>query len=135
MRDQLCTERHLHDQKVLGLLGAVGIIGMMLFADKARIKRLMSPPSFAPLAYLLLEADDVLCPSGKFTSRNSPAPDCLCGVMAIVFSPTMAKCLSAALQRCCNSSRSGRTAVWLTRHPATFLCSQASAARVCRPRL
>ena len=34
------TERHLHDQKVLGLLGAVGIIGMMLFADKARIKRL-----------------------------------------------------------------------------------------------
>ena len=54
-------------KKVLGLLGAVGIIGMMLFADKARIKRLMSPPSFALLAYLLLEAlSTFYARSGKF---------------------------------------------------------------------
>ncbi len=70
VRDQLFFAQNgtLHDQKkVLGLLGAVGIIGMMLFADKARIKRLMSPPSFALLAYLLLEAlSTFYARSGKF---------------------------------------------------------------------
>ena len=66
-------------KKVLGLLGAVGSIGMMLFADKARVKRLMSPPSFALSAaggFI-----DVLRPLGQVRHRGVLLqPDRLCGV-------------------------------------------------------
>ena len=54
-------------QKVTGLLGAAVIAGMLLFADKARVKRLLTPTAFAVFAYMLLSGISTLyAKSGKF---------------------------------------------------------------------
>ena len=47
-------------QKVTGLLGAAVIAGMLLFADKARVKRLLTPTAFAVFAYMLLSGISTL---------------------------------------------------------------------------
>ena len=100
---------------MLGLLGAVGIIGMMLFADKARIKRLMSPPSFALLAYLLLEAlSTFYARSGKFAIAEFSCNLIAFAVfMAIVlFSDNGKQSFPPHCSGARNSSRSGRPAVY-----------------------
>ena len=54
-------------QKVTGLLGAAVIAGMLLFADKARVKRLLTPTAFAVFTYMLLSGISTLyAKSGKF---------------------------------------------------------------------
>ena len=54
-------------QKVLGLVGAAAVLAMMLFADKQRVKRLLTPPAFALFAYMLLAGISTLyARSGKF---------------------------------------------------------------------
>ena len=54
-------------QKAVGLLGAVAILCMLLFADKDRVKRLLTPPAFAVFAYMLLGGISTLyAKSGKF---------------------------------------------------------------------
>ena len=54
-------------QKATGLIGAVVVLCMMLFADKQRIKRLLTPPAFAMFAYMLLAGISTLyARSGKF---------------------------------------------------------------------
>lgn len=54
-------------EKVLGFLGGAAIFLMLLFADKRRIKHLMTPPAFAVLAYMLLAGlSTFYAKSGKF---------------------------------------------------------------------
>ena len=56
-----------YTQKVVGLLGTVAVVCMLLFADKERIKRLLTPPAFAVFAYMLLAGISTLyARSGKF---------------------------------------------------------------------
>ncbi len=54
-------------QKATGLVGAIAIVCLLLFADKERVKRLMTPPAFALFAYMLLGGISTLyAKSGKF---------------------------------------------------------------------
>ena len=54
-------------EKVVGLLGGAVIVCMLVFADKQRVKRLMTPPAFAIFAYILLAGISTLyAKSGKF---------------------------------------------------------------------
>lgn len=54
-------------EKVVGLLGGAAIVCMLVFADKQRVKRLMTPPAFAIFAYILLAGISTLyAKSGKF---------------------------------------------------------------------
>lgn len=54
-------------EKVVGLLGGAAILCMLVFADKQRVKRLMTPPAFAIFAYILLAGISTLyAKSGKF---------------------------------------------------------------------
>lgn len=56
-----------YTQKVVGLLGTVAVVCVLLFADKERIKRLLTPPAFAVFAYMLLAGISTLyARSGKF---------------------------------------------------------------------
>lgn len=56
-----------YTQKVVGLIGAAGILCMLAFADKQRVKRLLTPPAFAVFAYMLLAGISTLyAKSGKF---------------------------------------------------------------------
>ncbi|MGO5028014.1 O-antigen ligase family protein [Candidatus Agathobaculum pullicola] len=56
-----------YTQKVVGLLGAVAVLCGLLFADKQRVKRLLTPPAFAVFAYMLLAGISTLyARSGKF---------------------------------------------------------------------
>lgn len=56
-----------YTQKVLGLVGGAGILCMLAFADKQRVKRLLTPPAFAVFAYMLLAGISTLyAKSGKF---------------------------------------------------------------------
>ncbi len=53
--------------KVTGLIGAATVLGMLLFADRERVVRLMTPPAFAMFAYMLLAGISTLyAKSGKF---------------------------------------------------------------------
>lgn len=65
----LCFDNNgsYYTQKVVGLLGTVAVVCMLLFADKERVKRLLTPPAFAVLAYMLLAGVSTLyARSGKF---------------------------------------------------------------------
>lgn len=54
-------------QKAVGWLATVGVLCMLLFADKQRVKRLLTPPAFAVFAYMLLAGISTLyARSGKF---------------------------------------------------------------------
>lgn len=54
-------------QKVLGFLGGATILCVLLFVDKQRVKRLLTPPAFAVFAYMLLAGISTLyAKSGKF---------------------------------------------------------------------
>lgn len=54
-------------EKALGLLGGVAIVCMLIFADRQRFKRLLTPPAFAVFAYILLAGISTLyAKSGKF---------------------------------------------------------------------
>ena len=54
-------------EKVTGIAAAAAVLCMMLFADKQRVKRLMTPPAFAMFAYMLLAGISTLyARSGKF---------------------------------------------------------------------
>lgn len=54
-------------QKVVGLLGAVAVLCGLLFADKQRVMRLLTPSAFAVFAYMLLAGISTLyARSGKF---------------------------------------------------------------------
>ena len=54
-------------QKVTGLLAAAAVLCMMLFADRQRTERLLTPPAFAMFAYMLLAGISTLyARSGKF---------------------------------------------------------------------
>lgn len=54
-------------EKVVGLLGGAAILCMLVFADKQRVKRLLTPPAFALFAYMLLAGISTLyAKSGKF---------------------------------------------------------------------
>lgn len=54
-------------EKVLGLLGGAAILCMLAFADRQRVKRLLTPPAFAVFAYILLAGISTLyARSGKF---------------------------------------------------------------------
>ena len=54
-------------EKVTGLIGAAAVLGMLLFADRERVVRLMTPPAFAMFAYMLLAGISTLyAKSGKF---------------------------------------------------------------------
>lgn len=54
-------------EKVVGWLATVGVLCMLLFADKQRVKRLLTPPAFAVFAYMLLAGISTLyARSGKF---------------------------------------------------------------------
>ena len=56
-----------YTEKVVGLLGGAGILCMLAFADKQRVKRLLTPPAFAVFAYILLAGISTLyAKSGKF---------------------------------------------------------------------
>lgn len=65
----LCFENNgsYYTEKVVGLLGAVAVLCGLLFADKQRVKRLLTPPAFAVFAYMLLAGISTLyARSGKF---------------------------------------------------------------------
>lgn len=65
----LCFDNNgsYYTQKVVGLLGTVAVLCGVLFADKQRIKRLLTPPAFAVFAYMLLAGISTLyARSGKF---------------------------------------------------------------------
>lgn len=56
-----------YTQKVVGLLGTVAVVCTLLFADKERVKRLLTPPAFAVFAYMLLAGiSTIYARSGKF---------------------------------------------------------------------
>lgn len=53
--------------KAVGIVGALGIVFMTAFADKENMKRFMTPPAFAVLAYVLLSGLSTLyAKAGKF---------------------------------------------------------------------
>lgn len=65
----LCFDNNgsYYTQKAVGWLATVGVLCMMLFADKQRVKRLLTPPAFAVFAYMLLAGLSTLyARSGKF---------------------------------------------------------------------
>nr|WP_297173202.1 O-antigen ligase family protein [uncultured Agathobaculum sp.] len=54
-------------QKTTGLIAAAAVLCMMLFADRQRTERLLTPPAFAMFAYMLLAGISTLyARSGKF---------------------------------------------------------------------
>lgn len=56
-----------YTEKVVGWLGTVGVLCALLFADKQRVKRLLTPTAFAVFAYMLLAGISTLyARSGKF---------------------------------------------------------------------
>lgn len=56
-----------YTQKMVGFLGTVAVLCILLFADKQRVKRLLTPPAFAVFAYMLLAGISTLyARSGKF---------------------------------------------------------------------
>ena len=69
----LCFENNgsYYTEKVVGLLGAVAVLCGLLFADKQRVKRLLTPPAFAVFAYMLLAGISTLYSrSGKFANSQ-----------------------------------------------------------------
>lgn len=65
----LCFDNNgsYYTQKVVGWLATVGVLCMLLFADKQRVKRLLTPTAFAVFAYMLLAGISTLyARSGKF---------------------------------------------------------------------
>lgn len=65
----LCFDNNgsYYTQKVVGWLGTVGVLCALLFADKQRVKRLLTPTAFAVFAYMLLAGISTLyARSGKF---------------------------------------------------------------------
>ena len=65
----LCFDNNgsYYTQKVIGLLGAVAVLCGLLFADKQRVKRLLTPSAFAVFAYMLLAGISTFyARSGKF---------------------------------------------------------------------
>lgn len=65
----LCFDNNgsYYTQKAVGWLATVGVLCMMLFADKQRVKRLLTPPAFTVFAYMLLAGlSTFYARSGKF---------------------------------------------------------------------
>lgn len=54
-------------QKVVGLVAVISIVCILLFADKQRVKRLLTPPAYALFAYMLIAGlSTFYARSGKF---------------------------------------------------------------------
>lgn len=65
----LCFDNNgsYYTQKVVGWLGTVAVLCALLFADRQRVKRLLTPSAFAVFAYMLLAGISTLyARSGKF---------------------------------------------------------------------